>query len=226
MKHKYQKFNSLQGIINTYGIDVELANRLSILESLKVVLLIDDSTVMNEKLSNHRTRWEQLRLMVYIIFNIVIVNQPLDIYFLNRTEIKAVNNYDEINRIFNTPPWGTNNITNILTNLIKNYEHQNVLIIVAINEPPINTNEYIQILQDRDSERCRITFLSTSDETDISYLNQKQMKNVSYHNNYLLQHMKEDEYYSLADNICDSLLGTLPCEKEVKTIKKMKCFIL
>ena len=63
-----------------------------------------------------------------------------------------------------------------------------------MNHP--NTNEYIKILQDRNSESCHITFLATSDQTNLNYLEKIQIDNISYHAHFLIEEKSKNQSYS------------------------------
>ena len=81
MTFAYKKIHSLQGLINNYDIDVELSNKLSNIHSKNVMMIIDDSYKMNEKLSNNKPKWEYLRSVASIIFDLVIITTPSSSHF-------------------------------------------------------------------------------------------------------------------------------------------------
>ena len=176
----YKEFNSLEGIITKYEIDHLFSEKIHILSHYKIVLLLDDSGSMNTPVSINKTRWDELKEVVKIVFDISIVFDTLDIFFLNRPNKMKVSNHEELDVILSMRPQGVTPLNNALQKIINTYNHiyDPVLVIIATDGVPTDESGYHDIknftktIRDRDYEKFYISFLACSEnEKDVGYLN-------------------------------------------------------
>ena len=242
----YNRIHNMEEIIIKYEIDRLFSEKMHILSHYKIVLLLDDSGSMNTPVSQQKTRWDELKEVVNIVFDIAIVYEPLDIYFLNRLDRMTVRNHEELNTILSAVPQGITPLNTALQKIINKYKHiyKPILVVIATDGIPTNERGYIDIenftrtIRDRDYEKFYISFLACSDnEKDVGYLNEldHDIPNIDTLDDYLSEKKEvlqvQGEYfnYTFGDHVVRLLLGSLCPELDAldePKKKSRKCVIL
>jgi len=84
-EHDDRKKEIIERFAQYYEINLQLANRIQILEDYELVILCDDSGSMNTPIHGTTTnRWDELRQLVHVIVDIYAVfdSSGVDLYFL------------------------------------------------------------------------------------------------------------------------------------------------
>jgi hypothetical protein len=223
------KGNQINNLLEKYEIDQIFSEKLSILEDFEIVLLLDDSGSMNTPLSNsqYATRWEELKSVVKIIFEISMIfdEDGIDIHFLNRQGISNVKTIDSIQNILEITPAGRTPLTKKCNMILQQYANsaKPVLLLIATDGLPTNNTGYDtagfeKCLKTKNHDKFYISFLACSDQdSDVGYLNKldKEVPNIDTLDDYnselleVLAVQGQQFRYTLGDHVVRLLLGPI-----------------
>ena len=172
----------LMEVCSHYEISTIFTEYLRQMIDYKIVIIADDSGSMKTLTSNNESRWNELYRFVHMIFSVtqIMVNNPLDIYFLNRPSILSVQSLESISNSFLMDPNGFTPIVPILKHVLQQpyYGYQGRIIIIATDGEPtdqynkVNITELYHSLMNDRTYNDYITFLAcTDDDNAIGYLN-------------------------------------------------------
>lgn len=146
------RLNKLAEFISEHEISNEYAIKLRQLEGYDIVLICDDSGSMNTAVTTPNTkdfmklptRWKEMKAIVSVIMEVSIIldNDGIDVYFLNRPPEYNVANYEKIEKIFKKKPAGYTPIVNVFKRVLqektKLLAEKKLLIILATDGEPTN----------------------------------------------------------------------------------------
>lgn len=176
---------SASSVLQKYQINPVMATRLETLQNSKIVLILDDSSSMNNVDSyKTSTRWNELSNFARIIVEIAAVSNPngCDVHFLNMTPARNVRSFDQLSLYMNTRPEGLTPLSKTIQNVIKENPsellgNRNLLIIIATDGEPTddsglpNIPEFVETLANRPSYVYTSIVACTDDKFSIGYLN-------------------------------------------------------
>ena len=249
-RFELSKSEKINRILDKYEIDMLFSEKLCILEDFDIVLLLDDSGSMNTPIenSNGKTRWDELKEVTNICFEISMIfdQDGIDIYFLNREALLSVNNMELVNNILNIKPNGRTPLTDKCNYIFEKYLNSSkpVLLVIATDGVPTNnignidTERFKECMRNKVHSKFFVSFLACSDNDDeVGYLNylDKKVPNVDTLDDYHSE-LKEvrnaqgaNFKYSLGDHTARLLLGPI-CEEldsldenKLKRNKKASC---
>lgn len=217
------KFNDF---IMKHEISNELAIKLRQLEGFDIVVICDDSSSMNtvvtapntKNFMNLPSRWNEMENIIKIIMeaSMLLDDDGIDIYFLNRQEQKNITNIDIIEELFKLKPIGYTPIVDTLEKILEEkrqiLSEKKLLIILATDGEPTdrfgniqdsrgNTeiNKLFRLLNNKRNPKDKIfvTIVAcTDDDTTMNYLNDWDNK---------LQNFDiVDDYYSEKERIINA----------------------
>jgi hypothetical protein len=142
----------LKNFINEHEISNDYAIKLRQLEGYDIVLICDDSGSMNTTVTNPniknfmklQTRWDEMKAIVSVIMEVSIIldDDGIDVYFLNRPPEYNVSNYEKIEEIFKEKPAGLTPIVNVFNRVLQekatSLAEKKLLIILATDGEPTN----------------------------------------------------------------------------------------
>jgi len=171
-------------IFQKYEISPQMAQRLQVLQSFKIVFIFDDSGSMNSTDTGVMTRWEELlqfasaSIEVASVFN----SNGSDVYFLNRPPMRNVRDSNQLSQYFRDRPQGVTPLTRTVQSVINENPPQalagkNLLLVIATDGEPTdpygnpNIPEFKQCLFNRPSNVFSTIVACTNDTNAIGYLN-------------------------------------------------------
>jgi hypothetical protein len=245
----YPISNETKKLVNKYNVSCFYAQHLHKLREFKVVLILDDSTSMKQKLTTSgQTKWDELRFTSQIIVEILLsLKVECDIVFLNRTGIKNIQRISDLRSRFSIPPKGDTPLTDCF-NMILRKNHvelvgsRKLLTIIFTDGCPTSNNlaetfaidEFKRVLKQRTPmNRIFVSIVAcTNDASSLEYLNKwdTKIKNLDVIDDYesekreiLAQHKKLNEF-SFGDYIAKILLGSFT--KSIDNLDEKQCTIL
>ncbi len=153
-----QKIAQLEAFVNQHEISVEYAIKLRQLEGFDVVIIADDSGSMSTPVKNPNTkdfknlptRWQEMRetLSVIMQLSMILDNDGIDVYFLNRDPVYNVTSQDTLDAAFLNGPNGYTPIVPVFRRVLKekaqNLSEKKLLIILATDGEPTDYNGKIE----------------------------------------------------------------------------------
>jgi hypothetical protein len=141
--------------VREYEISNEYAIKLRQLEGYDIVFICDDSGSMKTKVTTPNTkkfdevmttRWDEMKNIVSVVtkLGIILDDDGVDLYFLNREPVFGVTSQEQIDVMFAVPPSGYTPILKTLKQVIKDKAHalaeKKLLIIIATDGEPTDEN--------------------------------------------------------------------------------------
>lgn len=241
------KLLKFRDFIMKYEISNEYAIKLRQLEGFDVVIICDDSSSMNTVVSTPNTkdfmslptRWEEMRTIVKIIMEATMLldDDGIDVYFLNRPEEKNVCDMSKIDEMFVRKPNGYTPIVETLQRVIadkkQSLAEKKLLIILATDGEPTDRSGHIKdsrgfteinklynVLNTSriPKEKIYTTILAcTDDDSTVEYLDNwdKQLHNFDLVDDYYsererIQNAQGKSYrFSYGDYVVKILLGSI-----------------
>lgn len=225
-------------ILNRYEINNFFAKKLKLLNTFKIVFIVDDSGSMNATLSDSplniglikATRWDELRYFSRIFLEIAnVFNQDgTDIYFLNRPMAQKILSFDQLLPHFQKKPSGFSPISRVLRSVLANNQQndlreKNLLTIIITDGEPTDDNGRIDIKAFEDVLESRnvntfTTIISCTDQKDnMLYLNKMDRKLprldvIDDYRNERLEVLKaqgRNYNFSFGDYVVKSMIGSI-----------------
>ena len=91
------------------------------------------------------------------------------------------------------------------------------MIIVAVNN---NISCFSELFKNTQNRECHLCFLAISDKLNISYLNEANIGNVTFHDHFLIENKYRDEYYTLSTYVFESIIESLQIKDKPKNKKE------
>ena len=156
---RYKDYQLVE-LIRTYNISSSLSKMLYILKEYDIILLIDDSGSMTTKntLIDHRTghtitttRWEEAKdiTMTLVDFALLLDDDGIDIFFMNREPLFKVNTKEKVVNAFQTYPSGGTPTVKTLKKIYDKYKNNsknNLLLIITDGEPTDGGDNYCYLI--------------------------------------------------------------------------------
>ncbi len=227
-----QPAQSMQ-IFQKYEISPQMAQRLQVLQSFKIVFIFDDSGSMNSTDTGVMTRWEELLQFASASVEIASVfnSNGSDVYFLNRPTMRNVRDSSQLSQYFRDRPQGVTPLTRTVQSVInENPQHalagKNLLLIIATDGEPTDPNgnpnipEFKQCLSNRPSNVFSTIVACTNDTNAIGYLNglDKELPRLDVCDDYRsefteLRSKRGPQFpFSYGDYIVKTLIGSIDVE--------------
>lgn len=198
-------------IVQRYEISALFAQKLQILQSFKIVFLIDDSGSMNSNLQDSplnntnnlfkATRWDELQYFANISIEIASLFNPqgCDVYFLNRypSPVRNVINSAQLVNYFHAKPQGFTPLTSVLQSVLNDHPQETLtecklLVIIITDGEPTDRNGRVDISS---FKRCLLNrarnvytniIACTDDSVSVGYLNKwdRKMSNLDVIDDY------------------------------------------
>lgn len=152
------RLEQLDAFIQEHEISVEWAIKLRQLEGFDVVVIADDSGSMKTPVKNPNTkdfknlptRWQEMRdtLTVIMQLSMILDDDGIDVYFLNRLPVYNVSSQEVLNAAFAEPPSGYTPIVPVLRRVLKEKSkcssEKKLLIILATDGEPTDSSGKIE----------------------------------------------------------------------------------
>ena len=186
----------MQTLKQDFGIDQTVLSVLKCLRDYKIVLLCDDSGSMKTTVDNTKvTRWDELRILakIIVLISIILNEDGIDIYFLNRPAILNVTDPMTVEDIFDDPPSGYSNLADALEYIFtldinQHKKDKKMLVLTATDAEPTDQHdkEDLSKLEEvmrkkRRIETTHVMFLLCNDNPEcVQYLSKwdREMQNV------------------------------------------------
>ena len=183
-------FTRFQQLVAQNELQPQVADQLfKVLSSCEVVLLCDDSSTMGKAVieegadpfaPTRTTRWSELKKLASIVIEFVTAINPngLDIYFLNRPEIRGVTTPAGLQGVFSLPPNGLTPLIGALRRIYEDKKHipsdLNLLIVVITDgEPTDGTRADLYNALYYKRSNVHVSFAECTDNAeDMEYLDQ------------------------------------------------------
>lgn len=150
LQNNDDKLFKFRDFIMKYEISNDFAIKLRQLEGFDVVIICDDSSSMNtvvttpntKNFMNLPTRWDEMKTIIKIIMEATMLldDDGIDIYFLNRECQKNVTNLSVIDNLFNIKPNGYTPIVETFKKVLEDKHNvlseKKLLIILATDGEP------------------------------------------------------------------------------------------
>jgi hypothetical protein len=231
-----------RNFVDEYEISTTYAIKLRQLEGYDIVFICDDSGSMKAPVTtpntknyeNLPTRWTEMQNIVKIVtrLSIILDDDGIDVYPLNRPPMFNVTSETQLNELFKNPPSGGTPTLRVLKQVLKDKEkalkEKKLLIIIATDgEPNDETNDPIGNLfnflknQRRPAHKIHTTVLAcTDDNKTMEYLENwdHELENFDVVDDYYsererIQENKGKSYkFSFGDYIVKILLGSIDKE--------------
>lgn len=237
----------LERFVNKYEISMEYAIKLRQLEGFDIVVIADDSGSMSTPVKNPNTkdfknlptRWQEMKETLSVITELAMIldNDGIDVYFLNREPLYNVKSPDILNIAFSENPSGYTPIVPIFRNVLSEktlcLSEKKLLIIIATDGEPTNEkgeredkygnteiNKLFNLLKNdrKPSNRIFTTILAcTDDDETMDYLENwdKKLLNFDLVDDYFSEKNRIQKYqghnfkFSRGDYIVKIMLGSI-----------------
>lgn len=241
---KTKEFDSVEfrNFIEEYEISTDYAIKLRQLEGYDIVFICDDSGSMKAPVTtpntksyeNLPTRWTEMQNIVKIVtrLSIILDDDGIDVYPLNRDPMFNVTSESQLNVLFKDPPKGGTPILSVLKRVLKDKSkslaEKKLLVIIATDgEPNDESTDPIGNLfnflknQRKPSHKIHTTMLAcTDDDKTMEYLENwdHELENFDVVDDYYsererIQEEKGKSYrFSFGDYIVKILLGSIDKE--------------
>ncbi len=181
---------SLEEVVGVDELDISLVtvSELRVLESYTIVIAIDDSASMKEKVAvkrkgeKHKTRWDELKETIEPVIRLgySLDKDGVDVYFLNRGSVMNVTSYEKIKAKFDQKPkGGTPSITTLKRIIAEKAEAERKLLIVFATDgeptdgspPEKSSAQFAELLKKVTGKDIRVSILVCSDDRQtVSFL--------------------------------------------------------
>jgi hypothetical protein len=231
-----EKDRKLKDFFKKYEISPLFREDILCVKDYDIILICDDSASMcelssymslktNKMMSN--TRWDELQETVEVIveLGILLDDDGIDIWFLNRDQpIKNVKCKETVTNLFNIKPSGRTPLTRCLRRVINEPSAKPKLILVVTDGEPndddgnSDCNNFVNLLKSRDAKKNRISIIAcTTVDAQIEWLNRVdgEVENVDVIDDYIserdqiLKVQGSNFSYSQGDHILKMLLGPI-----------------
>lgn len=249
---KTKEFDSVEfrNFVEEYEISTDYAIKLRQLEGYDIVFICDDSGSMKAPVTtpntksyeNLPTRWTEMQNIVKIVtrLSIILDDDGIDVYPLNRAPMFNVTSESQLNELFRDKPKGCTPILNVVKRVLKDkvkaLSEKKLLIIIATDGEPTDENgntidkngvsetdklfEFLQT-QRKPAYKIHTTILAcTDDDKTMEYLEDwdHELENFDVVDDYYserdrIQEEKGKSYrFSFGDYIVKILLGSIDKE--------------
>ncbi|KAJ3296411.1 hypothetical protein HK104_001640 [Borealophlyctis nickersoniae] len=247
-------------LVQRNEISYKMAGKLRILEGFDIVVIVDDSGSMStpctqptrDPFAPKITRWDELKQAVKIIVEIgsTLDSDGVDLYFLNRPNLRNVRHPDQIDQSFFDPPRGYTPIARTLRQVLTDKRHvltsdgsKKLLIIIATDGEPtddvgnVNKQDLRRVLdyERRPIDSIHVTFVAcTDDQNTMRYLNDwdKNVRHLDVVDDYfseraeVLKAQGPGFPFSRGDWVCKILLGSIDPEVDALDERREDCCII
>lgn len=187
-----QRMQRLQRILDSFEVSIADANDLAVLEDYEIVLILDDSSSMNNsaKPASQRrlyeesaTRWDELKSSVLLMIDLAACfdESGLDLFFLNRGHIDGVKSSQDprVLGAFTQPARGSTPLTEALRTVAEHCQGERpiLLMIFTDGEPNGGVRNFEKELKRLVTKKStnlsfRVQIMAcTADEDAVGYLN-------------------------------------------------------
>lgn len=244
MESVTKEFNSVEfrNFVDEYEISTDYAIKLRQLEGYDIVFICDDSGSMKAPVTtpntksyeNLPTRWTEMQNIVKIVtrLSIILDDDGIDIYPLNRPPMFNVTSESQLTELFRESPKGGTPILSTLKRVLKDkakaLSEKKLLIVIATDgEPTSDSSNAIEELfiflqtQRKPIHKIHTTILAcTDDNKTMEYLENwdRELENFDVVDDYFsererIQEDKGKSYkFSFGDYIVKILLGSIDKE--------------
>lgn len=233
----------LERFIVKHEISNQCAVKLRQLEGYDVVIIADDSSSMSAPVKNPNTkdfknlvtRWQEMKetLSVIMELSMILDNDGIDVYFLNRDPVFNVTSQEVLDRVFSVEPKGYTPIVPILRKVMndkkKSIVEKKLLIILATDGEPTDqkgnsdVDKLFEVLKKERVPKNRIhtTILAcTDDDSTMDYLENwdNSLENFDVVDDYYsekirIQNAQGKEFrFSRGDYVVKIMLGSIDKE--------------
>lgn len=227
--------DDLQKVLDNFDITIAEANDLVILEDYEIVVIADDSGSMQRSATpaeqrqlgqKTKSRWEEMRdtLGFLVDLGACFDKSGLDIFFLNRPELKRVKNRNDPDFVaqFKQPPDGSTPLTECIKRLGQECggEKPILLFILTDGEPDGGPGPFIDelrklVTKQSTSKSFKVQIMvCTPSEGEVAWLNDLDaaLKEVDVTDDYYIEKgqvmaAKKTEKFTRGDWCLKALLG-------------------
>lgn len=243
--NEIERMRQFTDFLNDYEISDKYAIKLRQLEGYDIVFICDDSGSMKQPITTPNTksyenlprRWDEMRNIVSTVtkLSMLLDDDGIDVYFLNRDPVKNVTSEEILAQSFNDPPRGQTPILKTLRQVLNDKKHslseKKLLIILVTDGEPTddkgNTDGEIQKLfnclknERKPINKIHTTILAcTDDDNTMNYLENwdSKLENFDVVDDYYsekirIQNSMGSTYrFSFGDYIVKILLGSIDKE--------------
>ncbi len=235
---------ALASVMKKHQINKNHLKMLLKLDSFKIVLILDDSSSMNQIDSpdTKKSRWKELIAFTRIIIEITSIfhSDGCDVHFLNSNTVRNVKNVEQLSIYFNDMPIGVTPLSSTLLNVIKENPPEKLglkyllIIIVTDGEPTdefgsVNIKEFKAALQSRPKYCFTSIVACTNDLNSISYLDgfDRELERLDVIDYFKIEEAKikaiqgSDFQFTFGDYVTKSILGSIIPELDALDEKRL-----